>query len=81
MASPPASPPSAGRPPVRVRVNGVVRELAPGTTLEALLAGLAVDAGRVAVAVNAAVVPRAEHTRRALAEHDDVEVIEPVGGG
>jgi thiamine biosynthesis protein ThiS len=35
----------------------------------------------VAVAVNAAVVPRAEWTARALAEGDDIEVLEPVGGG
>ncbi len=79
MAFRPASPPSTD--PLRIRVNGVARDVAPGTTLAALLADLGTDGPQVAVAVNAAVVPRAEHPGLALAEADEVEVIEPVGGG
>jgi len=66
---------------MRVQVNGSPREIGPETTLDALLRDLAVDPRRVAVAVNAAVVPRPELPTRILAEGDAVEVIEPVGGG
>ena len=79
MASRPPLPPSSA--PLHIRVNGVRRDLAPGTTLASLLADLGADGPQVAVAVNAAVVPRAEHPGLALAEADEVEVIEPVGGG
>ena len=79
MASRPASPPSTA--PLRIRVNGVSRDMAPGTTLAALLAALGLDGPQVAVAVNAAVIPRAEHPGRTLVAADEVEVIEPVGGG
>ena len=66
---------------MRVLVNGAPREIARETTLDALLRDLAVDPRRVAVAVNAAVVPRPEYPGRVLAEGDAIEVIEPVGGG
>lgn len=66
---------------MRVKVNGSPRDVAPGTTLAALLPTLGVDLRRVAVAVNGAVVPRDELPVQVLAEHDAVEVIEPVGGG
>ena len=66
---------------MRIRLNGDVREVEDGTDLSALLAGLNRDPGTVAVAVNAAVVPRAEIARRRLAEGDEIEVIEAVGGG
>jgi sulfur carrier protein len=39
------------------------------------------DPRRVAVEVNLALVPRGEHDRRVLAEHDRLEVVTFVGGG
>ena len=66
---------------MRIRCNGEPREVGPGTTVRGLLDVLGTNPRMVAVAVNAAVVPRAEWTARALAEGDDIEVLEPVGGG
>ncbi len=66
---------------MRITVNGEPREVERGVTLLALLGALGLDPRRVAVAVNAAVVPRAELAARAAAEDDRVEIIEAVGGG
>ena len=66
---------------MRIRLNGEVREIEDGLTLARLLETLGVNPRSVAVAVNATVVPRAGLNARPLAEHDDVEVIEAVGGG
>ena len=66
---------------MRVSVNGEPRELEPGMTLQALLQQVGVTSPRVAVAVNAAVVPRHELASRTLAEGDSVDIIEAVGGG
>lgn len=66
---------------MRLSVNGEPREAAAGAALAALLAALGVDLRRIAVAVNGAVVPRAEWDRLALAEGDRIEIITAVGGG
>ena len=67
--------------PVRLIVNGEPCEIAVGSTLTALLAGLDLDVRRVAVAVNGAVVPRTEWIGLRLTEGDRVEIITAVGGG
>lgn len=67
--------------PVRLSVNGEPRELAAGADLASLLADLGVDIRRVAVAVNGAVIPRAEWDRHALVAGDRIEIITAVGGG
>jgi len=46
-----------------------------------LLESLGFGTGPVAVAVNAEVVPRAEHAGRALRDDDEVEIIHAVAGG
>jgi sulfur carrier protein len=66
---------------VRLRLNGVDRELPDGTTVAALLEGLGVDRAGVAVAVDAEVVPRGRHATTPLKEGAVVEVIRAVGGG
>ncbi|MEK7474252.1 MAG: sulfur carrier protein ThiS [Candidatus Coatesbacteria bacterium] len=66
---------------MRIRLNGEIREIADGLTLARLLDDLGIDPRSVAVAVNATVVPRASLNARPLAEQDEVEVIEAVGGG
>ncbi|HXC01737.1 MAG TPA: sulfur carrier protein ThiS [Opitutaceae bacterium] len=65
-----------------IYVNDQPRPLAAPTTLLALLNELG-HAGRkgVAVAINGAVVPRAEWPARALAEADHVLVIQATQGG
>ena len=66
-----------------VLVNGEARELAPGTTVQALLDALAVPgAGRgVAVAVDAEVVPRGEWETTQLDDGARVEVLRAIQGG
>lgn len=66
---------------VRIRLNGEPREIESGLTVARLLESLGFGTGRVAVAVNAQVVPRAEHTERALRDDDEVEIIHAVAGG
>ncbi|MEU6124338.1 sulfur carrier protein ThiS [Streptomyces sp. NPDC047123] len=66
---------------VRVSVNGEEREVAPGTTLDALVATLSTAHSGVAAAVNETVVPRAQWPATALADGDRVEVLTAVQGG
>ena len=64
-------------------VNGEQRELAPGTTIRALLEALEVPGGGrgVAVAVDAEVVPRGEWETTELDDGARVEVLRAIQGG
>lgn len=64
-------------------VNGTEREVAPGTTVRALLEALELppDGRGIAVAVDAEVVPRGEWGSFAVAEGARVEVVQAVQGG
>jgi sulfur carrier protein len=64
-------------------LNGENRELAPGTTVQALLESLDVPAGArgVAVAVDAEVVPRGEWETTELDDGARVEVLRAIQGG
>lgn len=66
---------------IEVRVNGEDRELADGTTVTALLAGLGVPSAGVAVALDGVVVPRAEHATTVLPDGAVLEVLTAVQGG
>jgi len=66
---------------MRVEINGEARELAPGSTVAALLASLGLEGRPVAVEHNAAIVPRAHHATTTIAEGDKLEVVQFVGGG
>ena len=66
---------------MRVFINGSAREVEAGVSLLAVLDTLGIDPRRVAIAVNAAVVPRGEWAGRVPAEDDRLEIIEAVGGG
>ncbi len=66
-----------------VFVNGAERELAPGTTVAALLDALDLASGRrgVAVAVDAEVVPRTVWERTVVPDGAHVEVLVAIQGG
>lgn len=66
---------------MRVQVNGEPREVAPDSTVLALLAELGLSERPVAVERNTAIVPRAEHAAVVLQEGDTLEVVQFVGGG
>jgi sulfur carrier protein len=62
-------------------VNGLQREVPPGTTVATLLPLLEVGQRGVAVEVNFQLVPRANHADCELCEGDQIEVVTLVGGG
>jgi len=64
-----------------IQVNGEAREVAPGSTLGALLDALGVRRDGMAVACNDAVVPRARVDAAPLAPGDRIEIIVAVAGG
>lgn len=66
---------------IAVHVNGAPREIPAGTSIEALITILGLRRELVAVEVNRELVRRAHHGERLLAEGDQVEVVEFVGGG
>lgn len=71
--------PDAGA--IEILVNGELRAVAAGLTVEELLHELGFGERRVAVAVNRDVVPRGERAERGLEAGDRVEILEAVGGG
>ncbi len=66
----------------RLRINGVEAEVAVATIAELLaLRGIDPKARFLAVAVNGAVVRRAEWPVAALSAGDDIEIVRPLQGG
>ncbi|HEY1797056.1 MAG TPA: sulfur carrier protein ThiS [Stellaceae bacterium] len=66
----------------QLRVNGEAAEIA-ATTIAELLSERGIDPGArfLAVAVNGAVIRRAEWTASPLTAGDDVEIVRPLQGG
>lgn len=64
-----------------VQVNGDEVALAPGATVADLVASRGLRPEQVAVEVNRAIVPRAEHANHTLGAGDRVEIVTMVGGG
>jgi sulfur carrier protein len=66
-----------------VVVNGEAAEVAPGTTVSALIAGLGHEpsGAGIAVALNGEVVPRGAWPTTKLGEHDHIEVLGAAQGG
>jgi sulfur carrier protein len=67
--------------PLVVSVNGEPHSLAPGTTLDQVVAELSAAPSGVAAAVNAAVVPRSAWSATRLAAGDRIEILTAVQGG
>ena len=66
---------------MKILVNGKPYLLGDGATLGELIRTLAPTPRKVAVEVNEAIVPAAEHARFRLSADDRVEIIEAIGGG
>jgi len=66
---------------MKVLVNGSTEEIAAGTTVAEVVGRWARSPIGVAVAVNEAVVTRAEWSATTLAEGDRVEILTAVQGG
>jgi sulfur carrier protein len=68
-------------PKVTVVLNGAKVELAPGSTVAAVVEEIGGPPGGRAVAVNGEVVPRSQWTEVVLAPEDRVEVLTAAQGG
>ncbi|MBL8761438.1 MAG: sulfur carrier protein ThiS [Phycisphaerae bacterium] len=66
---------------MKIVVNGESREVAEGTSVEALVAELGLAKAACAAEVNKRLVPKRERANVALREGDVVEVVTLVGGG
>ncbi len=66
---------------MKILVNGEAMELAEQSTVQELLARLEMTQGRVAVEVNADIVPRSLHQQHLLNDGDRVEIVHAIGGG
>lgn len=66
---------------MKVTLNGAPREVPAGLTVRALVDHLGLGGGPVAVEINRAIVPRAEHAERAVHDGDAIEIVHFVGGG
>ena len=64
-----------------VRVNGEHRRVAGGMSVAALIADLGLDAKRVAVERNLAIVPRSTFAEVEVEDGDQYEIVHFVGGG
>jgi sulfur carrier protein len=66
----------------QLRINGIEEEVAAATLSELLTdRGIDPKARFLAVAVNGAVVRRAEWPARPLSPGDDIEIVRPFSGG
>jgi thiamine biosynthesis protein ThiS len=66
---------------MRITLNGEPHTLTTPVSVGALLESLGIDGRRVAVERNLVVVRRAEYPTEMIAEGDEVEIVNFVGGG
>jgi thiamine biosynthesis protein ThiS len=66
---------------MRLIVNGESREAPDKATLADLLASLGIDGRRVAVERNREIAPKSLWSQIELAEGDQLEIVQFVGGG
>ncbi|MDK9498952.1 sulfur carrier protein ThiS [Streptomyces katrae] len=64
-----------------ISVNGEPREIAAGTTLDAVVATLTTASSGVAAALNETVVPRGQWPATPVDEGDRIEILTAVQGG
>lgn len=64
-----------------IKLNGDRHEIPQPLSVSALLAQLDIDARRVAVELNLAVVKKAAYESSVIRDGDEVEIVNFVGGG
>jgi sulfur carrier protein len=64
-----------------ILLNGATIHVPTGCSVSDLLTQAGLAERRVAVEVNAAIVPRSVHATHALCEGDRVEIVHALGGG
>jgi len=66
---------------MQFQLNGKRAQVPEPLSVRALLERFELQRGRVAVAINAEVVPRSRFENQVIHDGDQVEVIQAVGGG
>ncbi len=66
---------------MRVAINGELREIPDGLTVEALIESLGLAKAACAVEVNKELVFKRQHPTHVISEGDAVELVSLVGGG
>ena len=66
---------------MRLTVNGEERMFLDAANVADLVARLGLDARKVAVELNLAIIPRSAYAQAALADGDRVEIVHFIGGG
>lgn len=66
---------------MNVMLNGESREVPNSAKLTALITQLALGGKRLAVEINGEIVPRSQYDVTALAEGDQIEIVQAIGGG
>lgn len=65
----------------QITLNGEAHTIAGDAALTALIAGLKLRKGRVAVEINRTIIPKADWDKCQLQPGDTVEIVNFVGGG
>jgi len=66
---------------LKIVLNGQGYELAPGCTLNEMLALTGYADRKVAVEINREIVPRSLHSERVIHDGDHIEIVHALGGG
>ena len=66
---------------MKIKVNGVEISLPEHSNIQDLIAQLGYSNKRIAIEVNALIIPKSNHQSHFLESLDRVEVINAVGGG
>lgn len=62
-------------------INGERCRLSPETTIRQLLVASGLEGRRVAVELNAEIVPRSRHDEVRISDGDRIEIVHAIGGG
>ena len=66
---------------MQIVMNGDPLEIVAGSSVESLLKQLDISRERVAVELNADIVPKADYEKQLLSDGDKIEIVHFVGGG
>ncbi len=66
---------------MQIVMNGDPIEIVAGSSIESLLKQLDISRERVAVELNADIVPKAGYEKQLLSDGDKIEIVHFVGGG
>jgi thiamine biosynthesis protein ThiS len=66
---------------LQIKLNGEMKDVEQGTTLQSLVAQLSLAPERLAVELNREVIRRPDWAAATLSEGDRVEIVHFVGGG